>query len=170
MSPKNPQEKDLVSTAFSMKGELQSSLGKVTKNPAEAQDLLQSLLERLIARTDREVQDPEHYIRRSARNLGIDWLRAHRASNQIVSIENDDGLGIVDPRSGPEDLAAARQELQIIMGALPPKCAEVFYQVQIEGYTYAEVAEQLQISTATVKSHLQHAALVVARLYNKPSA
>src|SRR5437660_2613330 len=136
-----------------MKSELESSLNRFTKNPTDTEDIFQKLIQRLLTVRDRDVGAPLHYIRRSMRNAGIEWIRQQREPNQVVSIQSDDALNLIDPRPGPYETAAAQQELQRILDALPPKCREVFRLVQIEGCSYAEAAALLRISTGTVKSH-----------------
>src|SRR5207302_2610128 len=112
LSPKDHSEKDLGATAFSMKSELESSLNRFTKNPTDTEDIFQKLIQRLLTVRDRDVGAPLHYIRRSMRNAGIEWIRQQREPNQVVSIQSDDALNLIDPRPGPYETAAAQQELQ----------------------------------------------------------
>jgi len=51
----------------------------------------------------------------------------------------------------------SKEELDAIeqaMNSLPPKCKEIFFLAKLDGYSYQEIADQLKITSNTVKKQI----------------
>ncbi len=106
-----------------------------------------------------------HSLRDSSSLSG--WIRSimiYTAINswrhRMPTIDNDnDDLPIPDASSRPE-LVYSGMDIDLILGAiqqLPETYRMVFNLCEIEGYSFAEVAEKLGISQSSVRSNLSRA-------------
>jgi len=131
---------------------------RVTGNPADAEDVLQTVFLKLL---DRDLSldtawAPGAYLRRSAANAAIDVLRRKKSRR-----ETDIDEGGETPRllravtdEAREEKFAMQERLRAAMGSLSAENAELFVLCYIEGYSYDELAEMLQIERGTVGSRL----------------
>jgi RNA polymerase sigma-70 factor (ECF subfamily) len=98
-----------------------------------------------------------------ARNAWRDELRARGRSQNLFAPE-EAGITAVDGSSAP----AQKLELAAAMAALPPDHREVVALVLVEGMSYAEAAELLEVPVGTVTSRLARArATLQAHLGNE---
>jgi RNA polymerase sigma-70 factor (family 1) len=93
-----------------------------------------------------------------ARNLTIDSLRRNA---RYLWVED---LAVFSEQLSDDDsthhyLAQKDTSLQIeaLLKPLPPRRREVFKLIKLNGYSYREVAEQMQISVSTVEKHMHEA-------------
>ena len=122
-------------------------------------DLMQSAVERALMHLDRFTPGTrlDSWVYRIARNIFIDQLRAERVRgghpvpfDEIPDVAGDDGQAIVDARS---DLASAT----LAFAALPTAHREIFSLVVIDGMSYRDAADLLEIPVGTVMSRLARA-------------
>lgn len=170
LSRKNESPHELWATALSMEGELKKYLQTVTNNRADTDDLTQATYERmlLVQGAGAEVSKPKHLVRKTARNLGIDWLRQqrYRGSGYLVPLQDADECDFIDEHRDPFHEIAALQLLErlwAIVRQLPPRRREAFLMSRVDGFELVEIADRMGITVATVKAHLMHASLVIAR-------
>ncbi len=99
------------------------------------------------------------YLYRTAHNLAVDHMRQRQ--RERTDLMPDDLLScIADERPSPERQAAGHDELSRVRDALlelPERTRQVFALVRIEGLTYRETAERLDISDSSVQKHLAKA-------------
>jgi RNA polymerase sigma-70 factor (ECF subfamily) len=121
-------------------------------------DLLQATVERALARI--ELWQPgtslENWMFRVASNLNIDQLRSRRTRGVVVDV--DDALDI----AGENQLARleSRSELDAVrmaLAAMPADLNRVLTIVVIDGQSYRDAAELLDIPIGTVMSRLSRA-------------
>lgn len=131
---------------------------RVTGNPADAEDVLQTVFVRLLdggPGIDAS-RSPGAYLRRAAANAAIDVLR-----RRGVRGETD----LAAPDEGPEDRASAssrdsdegavlKERLRRALAGLSCDQAELFVLFHLEGYRYEELAELLELEPGTVGSRL----------------
>jgi RNA polymerase sigma factor (sigma-70 family) len=148
---------EIVSTFLSLRKVLLSTIARMVKSPATAEDLVQDTFLRLWERQAdlRERPLQPGYVVRIGRNLAIDFKRRERIAPFVGGI---DGLQFIkDPTPTPEDHTIASQNLRVISDAiasLPPRAREVFVMARIDGLTYVEIGKRLGISPKTVFSHM----------------
>ncbi len=127
----------------------------------DADDLIQEAFLRLqLYCKDNPVDQTEAFLVRTALNLSADERR--RAHNRLMVKPGIDTLLLVDTRPLPEEVLATQQRLQQAkqaLTALSPRAREVFLLHRAEGYSYAQIAQQLGIGVSTVEKHMAKAAL-----------
>ncbi len=132
---------------------------------ADADDLVQVVLERALTRAQQWRPDAalDKWVFAIARNAWRDELRARGRSQNLFAPE-EAGITADDGSSAP----AQKLELAAAMAALPPDHREVVALVLIEGMSYAEAAELLEVPVGTVTSRLARArATLQAHLGNE---
>jgi RNA polymerase sigma-70 factor (ECF subfamily) len=122
---------------------------------ADADDLVQIVLERALARAAQWRPDAalDRWVFAIARNAWRDELRARGRSQHLFAPE-DAGEMAVD-RAGAQP--AQQLELAMALAALPPDHREVVALVLVEGMSYGEAAELLEVPVGTVTSRLARA-------------
>ncbi|MFC5524220.1 RNA polymerase sigma factor [Rhodanobacter ginsengisoli] len=121
---------------------------------ADADDLVQLVLERALARAEQWRPDAalDKWVFAIARNAWRDELRGRGRSQNLFAPE-EAGVTAADGASTPAqtlDLAAA-------LATLPPDHREVVALVLVEGLSYSEAAELLEVPVGTVTSRLARA-------------
>lgn len=143
----------------------------LTGNMADADDLLQSTVERLLKRGLPDDADVVPWSIKVCRNLWIDEIRARK-----VRIDASDEPVVI----GEQVLMGEQQvhgemtlgEVQAALARLPEEQRAVIELVAVEGYAYKEAAEVLEIPIGTVMSRLARArtALIDASSYHDTPA
>lgn len=125
----------------------------LTGDHADAEDLLQAALERLLRHGRGDVTDAEAYLRRTLYNLAADGWRRRGAWRRKIPVLRAEhiraGAGTV-----PDGTAAVdqRDELVRLLRQLPPRQRAVIMLRYWEQRSEAETAGVLGCSTAAVKS------------------
>lgn len=131
----------------------------------DAEDLVQEAMLRLHAytRDGGQVRDPAGFVTCAALHLAID---AHRRSRKNLYERNSvEELGLVDLGPGPDEVFAAEQRLHRLKDALErlsSRTRQIFLMHRLQGFSHAEVAEKLSISTSAVEKHIASAVTVLA--------
>ncbi|MGE0852529.1 MAG: RNA polymerase sigma factor [Hyphomicrobiaceae bacterium] len=118
---------------------------------AEADDLIQDTLERALARLGqwRDGESPRKWLFSILHNLHVDGLRRKSRRPPHVGL---DSLG--PEQSAPAADGASGRDLDRALQQLSGEQREVVLLVGLEGLTYAETAEVLDIPVGTVMSRL----------------
>jgi len=121
---------------------------------ADADDLVQIVLERALARAAQWRPDAalDKWVFAIARNAWRDELRARGRAQHLFAPE-EAGEMAADGTAQP----AQRLELALALAALPPDHREVVALVLVEGMSYGEAAELLEVPVGTVTSRLARA-------------
>jgi RNA polymerase sigma-70 factor, ECF subfamily len=130
----------------------------IAKSADAGDDLLQATVERALTRFDQYQEGTrlDSWLFRIAQNIHIDVLRSKARRGIAVDIDDvpniagDDGVQIVEGRS---DLAKARDA----MAALPDDQRALMALIVIDGQSYKQAAEILDIPIGTVMSRLARA-------------
>jgi RNA polymerase sigma-70 factor (ECF subfamily) len=126
---------------------------------ADADDLVQLTLERALARAAQWQPDAplDTWVFAIARNAWRDELRARGRSQKLFAPE-EAGAMVADDRSAQ---SAQQMDLARAWTALLPDHREVVALVLVEGMSYAEAAELLQLPVGTVTSRLARARAIL---------
>jgi RNA polymerase sigma-70 factor (ECF subfamily) len=134
------------------------------RKPDVAEDLVQITAERALRARDRF--DPatrlEAWLFRILRNAWIDMVRRDTTRGEVVDIHET-------PLADPVDCVAQTDDrmmldaVRIAMTTLPEDQRAVLHLVCVEGLSYAETAETLDIPRGTVMSRLSRARLALAK-------
>jgi len=118
---------------------------RVTGNPADAEDALQTVFTRVLNHVDRldPNQMPERYFRRAATNAALDILRSrgHRAESQL-----DESL----PHASPDSSPYLKERLRRAIATLDAKDAELFTLRYVTGVSNTEIAEMYELERSTI--------------------
>jgi RNA polymerase sigma factor (sigma-70 family) len=133
----------------------------LTGHPADADDLLQASLERLLSRPMPEDVDVTKWSYRVCRNIWIDEMRARRVRRAAAP----DLAADADATISTEEAVAARMTLraaQLAIDALPDEQREVLAMVAIAGMSYRDAADALGAPIGTIMSRLARARAALA--------
>jgi len=142
------------------RSELLRFLAQRVSCPDAAQDIFQENFIRYAGYRDKSaVDNPRAFIFRIAANLATDYMRSRgRQPHQPESAEIIAGLE--DPKRSVEQTVISQQEFEILFQALaelPPKCREVFIMLRLKEYSYAQVEQELGISSTMILKYFNRA-------------
>lgn len=123
------------------------------RNQADADDLVQTAVERALARRSQWTPGTrlDWWIMRIMRNAFIDDVRK---SGRAIQAEPDELAAIPDPTKAGDALRADALGVEQAMSRLPADQRMAIALVLIEGYSYAEAAEIAQTPPGTLASRL----------------
>ncbi|BDB16820.1 RNA polymerase sigma factor [Pseudomonas sp. CYM-20-01] len=138
-------------------------------NACDAADVTHDTFVRILGgRHAAQIVEPRDYLATIARGLVIDRYRRHaieQAYKQTLA-ERPEAITISE-----EDKAIIIETLVAVdkaLSALGERARRIFMLSQVEGLTYQQIADQLQVSLTTVKKHMIRAltecALIMASL------
>lgn len=125
-------------------------------NEDEAKDIVQEVFARVWKGKAgmAQIQNWEAWCMRIARNLSLDRIRLnHRQSTQLMH----EGLDISLESPSPHEKAELKESIQQvaeIMATLPSKQRQVMHLRDVEGYSYNEICEILELDMNQVKVNL----------------
>lgn len=125
----------------------------------EAADVVQAVFVRVWERRERrplnDIRPP--YLYRAVRNRALNRIEKARSRGEAL----ESVAPVVTSRApGPErrlERQRLRNRVDEAIGALPPRCREVFLLIRRDGLTYGEAAEALDLSESTVDTHMGRA-------------
>jgi RNA polymerase sigma-70 factor (ECF subfamily) len=149
-------------------GEIYGLLFRLTENGEEARDLTQETFLRAFQNIDRFRGDSDlrTWIYRIAINQARNRFRWWRRRRRDATVSLDQQLGesgqsiggtLAEPAENPEQQTLARERefaLRSALQRLGQAYRETVILRDIEGFTYEEIAETLDINVGTVKSRL----------------
>ncbi|MDX1480519.1 MAG: sigma-70 family RNA polymerase sigma factor [Woeseiaceae bacterium] len=133
----------------------------LTGSLADADDLLQSTVLRLLERGLPDDAELLPWSLKVCRNLWIDELRSRRTRRDAAAgplAEDDDFFPGEDAAIGSITL----DEVRRVLASMPEEQRAVIELIAVEGYAYKEAAEVLDIPIGTVMSRLARARAAIA--------
>ena len=131
----------------------------------DASDLIQDTFERLVRRdAEAAIARPERYLSRIATNLLRDRAKFAARRAAAFHIPLDD---VPVATGDPHDLLEARDtlaRLETAMARLHPLTRDIFLACRLDGYSHAEVAEQVGLSERAVRKRMARAIAEIDRL------
>lgn len=133
----------------------------LTRRAADADDLVQSVIERILDRGVPDDVELKKWMFRVCRNLWIDGLRAKKTRMDAVpELASRTNTAISSEQVAGEQIMVAR--IREAIEALPPVYREVMTVVGIGGASYREAAAMLDTPIGTIMSRLGRARAMVA--------
>lgn len=136
----------------------------LTGNGADADDLLQTTVERILEKGMPTDASTAKWAYRVCRNAWIDELRSrevrHRYPQQVEPVE------ALEPSA--EALVSQERELvdvSVALGQLPTEQRLALSLVAVDGKSYAEAAEILDVPTGTVMSRIARARKALVKIW-----
>jgi RNA polymerase sigma-70 factor (ECF subfamily) len=136
---------------------------RIVGNTADAQDLTQEAFIKALQRQEQLKDDLKaaHWLSRIATNTAIDFLRRHgRATHSEVDAQTE------SREESPEELllrSEHREYLEDGLRLLTARERAALILRDVEGCSAEEVAQQLDCSKATVRSHIANARIKLRR-------
>ena len=124
----------------------------LTGSRADAEDLLQAALERLLQNWRRIDTDPEGYLRRTLYNLAADGWRRRGAWRRKIPLLRAEHRAEAAARADGTAAVDLRDQLVRLLIQLPPRQRAVIVLRYWEQLSETEAAEVLGCSEGTVKS------------------
>jgi RNA polymerase sigma-70 factor (ECF subfamily) len=127
----------------------------LTGNAADADDLLQATVEKLLQKGMPEDAHAGKWSYRVCKNVWIDELRSRDVRQRYPASQVDE-----DVSHSTEDVAEGEREIAAVSVALEQLPAEqrlALSLVAIEGKTYAEAAEIMEVPVGTIMSRIARA-------------
>lgn len=124
----------------------------------EARDVVQDAMIKIWERKDylSQVNNPEAWSMTITKNLSLDRLRAKRNLDLPLEAGLHKPAAVPDPHKqavGNETL----KSIHALINALPEKQKAVMHLREVEGFSYQEIADSLEIDLNMVKTHLHRA-------------
>jgi RNA polymerase sigma-70 factor (ECF subfamily) len=134
----------------------------ITKDPHEAEDLVQDTYEVILRRPRRLTGDSElHYLRAAMRRRHVD---RHRDALRRVPVVGIEAAPDLCGRGGEEPCARAEQaEVIAAIRALPEIHRDVLVATYVAGLTYTEAAAALGVKRGTIMSRVFRAREALVR-------
>lgn len=134
-----------------LKGWLRKRLG----NPDTAADLAHDTFERVLTKPPAEdLNEPRAYLTVVAKGLVAHWYR-RKAIEQTyldaLALEPEDYVPSVESQA---EILERLFEIDSMLSKLPGKAREAFLMSQVDGLTYQEIANNLNVSLSTVKRYM----------------
>jgi RNA polymerase sigma-70 factor (ECF subfamily) len=134
---------------------------------AAAEELVQEVFLRVYRSRERYSPDARFstWLYRIATNLALNELRRPRYRAIHQSADAEDAAPIRDLAAAPDDIVDARQlsdRVEAEMKRLPEKQRAALWLAAVEGLSYAEVAEALEVSEKAVKALVHRARTALA--------
>jgi len=122
---------------------------RVTGNPADAEDVLQTVFLRVLSQADDEeaARRPAAYFRRAAVNAAVDLLR--RRASHAETVYDDQA-----PRDGGEPPVLLKERLRRAIATIDRDDATLFLLRHVEGLSNEELAGMFQLEKNNVAVRL----------------
>ena len=153
-------------------GPLRSYFLRRIRDRAQAEDLAQEVLLRMVRASDAElITHPESYVFRAAANLLLDYRRRAlrngtlRAQSLDAAVETEIVSPLVEDRS-PERVIlgeATLLEVEQALGELSELTRHVFILFRLENMMQKDIAALLGIGQSTVEKHVMRAMIHLAK-------
>ena len=151
-----------------LKNELFRLALRITLNRVEAEDVVQETMIKVWNRRDRwdELESMEAFYLTICRNIAIDKMRKMENLNQSLADEHD--APDQSYSSNPEEQAMQQDRIQLVrrlIDNLPEKQRSVMQLRDIEGKSYKEIAQILDISEEQVKINIFRARQTIRQIF-----
>ncbi|MFO1148303.1 MAG: RNA polymerase sigma factor [Alsobacter sp.] len=137
----------------------------LVRDPAEADDLVQDCLERVLSRwRQRRSSEPVRpWLFSIMHNQFVDQTRRRSRRGTMVALDE----AVLPLQARQEDDLACRDMLRLLQD-LPPDYRSVLLLVGVEGFSYGEAARILGCPEGTVMSRLHRGRVMFRRLLDVP--
>lgn len=129
---------------------------RLTKSDLYAKDIIQEVFLKLWECRDsiHTIDNIEAWLYRLTENKTIDFLRKAAADNRLKEVIWNRMQQIVNEAEIDVAVKEYNQIIQKAISQLPPQRKLVYQLYKEEGFNYKQIANELHISTHTVKNHL----------------
>ena len=160
MSQKTDKPADMERIYLEIRASLLRYTARYFRRSQEAEDVVQEAFVRVIeAQRKREIQSPQSYLFRTARNLSLAHIgkKSYKLTDELGDVLNESELLATQSL---EDQFEVRENFDSFCRAvrtLPVKCRRAFVLCRVYGFSQKEVAEYMGITLSAVEGHLARA-------------
>jgi RNA polymerase sigma-70 factor (ECF subfamily) len=132
----------------------------LTRHPEDGDDLVQMTVERALPRLDswKEGSRLDSWLFKIMQNIWIDQLRSRRSRGRPANDVDLGALPGLDGRAALDSRLTLDDTLRAVM-RLPDEQRSALLLVAVEGHSYREAAEVLQVPIGTIMSRIARARL-----------
>lgn len=144
----------------------------IAREPADADDLVQLTVERALSRADQWTPGTrlDSWMFRIMKNAWIDEARARGRRGQVMAPE-EEGLSVGDAGAEAAEIRLQAAEVRREMARLPDEQRLAIALVLVEGLSYREAADILEVPMGTLTSRLVRGrSALMARLGRREDA
>jgi RNA polymerase sigma factor (sigma-70 family) len=148
-------------------GSLRRFCLSLSGTPADADDLLQATVERILEKGMPEDADAAKWAYRVCRNAWIDELRSREVRQRYplqMAWDTDEAPSAEDDA----DVERALEAVSVALNALPPEQRMALSLVAVEGKSYAEAADILEGPVGTIMSRIARARATLLKNRDTP--
>ena len=160
MSSNKTLEKNTVEKLFKQYyNPLYNYINSKIRNSEDAKEIVQDCFVKLWnskEKIDLDSSSIKSYLYAMARNTMIDFIR-RRKDESDVEVENLDVASDSEDNSDKLDPILIKTEIVKAMDVLKPKTRQIFRLNKLEGYTYDEIATDMDISVRAVEDNMSRA-------------
>lgn len=124
----------------------------LTRNKADAFDLLHDSLEKFVRRGNRGIGNQGGYFFRMIRNRFIDEQRRRQREPSFDALEEASVIHLGS--QSLEDIAIDREQLERVMETLNDQDRELLFLWAVEGFTIQEIADHWDIPKGTLLARI----------------
>lgn len=133
----------------------------------DAEDVIQDAFLRMQAFCNEggEVRNSEAFLVRTAINLAVN-SRTREPVHSSLAEHEEQPWQTLNFAPAPEDILTAEESLERVMAlleTLTSRTREIFLLRYVDGYTYPQIARQLNISVSAIEKHMARAMLVLTK-------
>ncbi len=126
----------------------------------EVADIVQEAYCRVLKAGDLQtIRHPRAFLFQVASNVALNAAKHRRSVGEDAAIDVS-SAEVVDEQPSPYRRLKAEQELAIVRAALtelPETCRQVFVLNRFDNRSYAEIAQELDLSVSMIEKHVSHA-------------
>jgi RNA polymerase sigma-70 factor (ECF subfamily) len=152
------------------RGKLFTYISRFVKSDAVAEELVLDVFMKIWTGRDliSQVRNFDAFLFRIAHNKSIDFLRSAAGDRQLSELLWD-RIELADQQSADTGLMTQEYENKIraAIALLPPQCKKVYILSREEELTHDQIAQQLNISRATVNNHIVTAQRFIRNFLSK---
>ena len=144
---------------------------RITDDIDQAEDIVQDIFVKVW--NDPDLLDGNKninsYVYSMVRNRALEVIRreniSQKINQQLEYIQNNAADANVEEDEIEKLLLL--EQIYVSIRQLPPKCSEVFTLSKVNGLTYVQIAEKMNISVKTVENHMGKALRLMRELLTK---
>ncbi len=133
-------------------------------NTEDAQDLTQEVFYKLLNNQHTAIENEQHWLFRIAKNTVIDYYRKKKIVLEEISPELEWDGSLEDMSLSELQHDRLKNYLVGLINQLPHNYQQIIRMSDIEGLSQKEIAEELGLNYATVRSTVQRARLLLKKM------
>lgn len=133
-------------------------LKSYSNNQQLVEDIVQDVFVKLWYKRDElELKNIKSYLFTAVKNGYFDYKRREDRHKDYVKEQSFDDVNYIDTEQAIQHDLLIKQQIFNSLRHLPAKTEQIFKLSKLNGLTYVEIAEEMEISVKTVEAHITKA-------------